>query len=123
MIKNIDRLLEINQKERQRSIRANEKENYKDIAGRKCQLCKKSESRVGTLEIAHIKRFARYKTDKGVRVLCRNCHSRYDGQKLSSFEAERLGLDYKKYLRYTDRRKRKPRQRFFLPKAKMNFGV
>jgi hypothetical protein len=108
---------------KERSIKSSEKENYKNLVGRKCQLCKGPESKVGTLEIAHIKRFAKYKTDKGVIVLCRNCHSRYVGQKLNRSEAAKLRLNYEKYLRYTDRHKRKQRQQNLFPTPKMNFGV
>lgn len=67
--------------------------------GNKCCVCGQTEKKLGSLDKAHLK--ARSKGGSQLVPMCPNCHQRYDKKLLNKREAQKIGLDYIKYLKGT----------------------
>lgn len=77
---------------------------------KKCEICGRTEKQAGKFHIAHKKRFAKYRSDKEIFLLCPICHTKYDDQKLTKTQVRKLGMTWEQYIRYTIRKKPKKKE-------------
>lgn len=61
-----------------------------------CAVCGRTEKQVGTLEKAHLK--AKAKGGSQLIPMCPTCHKKFDKLQLNKGEAQKLGLDWDKYI-------------------------